>query len=111
MRERVDWRKLSAGRGYAGRQEGFLRLRDVDIHNQRVYPDEELYRTGKGSRMSIYIIETKREGKWQGLTSDYYETHGEAEAEKSICESFYKQDKFRVQEYVRPGKDFWKVGG
>jgi len=63
--------------------------------------------------MSIYIIETKKagKGKWQGLTSDYYETQGEAEAEKSICESFYKADKFRVQEYVRPGRDVWKVGG
>jgi hypothetical protein len=38
-----------------------------------VYPDEELYRTGKGSRMSIYIIETKRKGKrkWGGITSKW----------------------------------------
>jgi hypothetical protein len=63
--------------------------------------------------MSIYIIETKRagKGKWRGITSTYYEELGEAVVDKLRFESFYKQDKFRVQEYVRPGRDVWKVGG
>jgi hypothetical protein len=57
--------------------------------------------------MGIYIIETKRagKGKWRGITSSYYEELGEAVADKLRFESFYEQDKFRVQEYVRAGKE------
>jgi hypothetical protein len=53
--------------------------------------------------MSIYIIEAKKDGKgkWLKINSHYYETKEEAEAEVLLNESFYKQDKFRVQEYVR----------